>query len=281
MPGRTIALLHPGEMGAAIGACLAACGHRLLWASDGRSPETTTRARTAGLEERGSIAGCVAEAEVVLSVCPPHAVLQLAREVSAAGFKGTYVDANAIAPGTAREVGRIVATAGAAFVDGGIVGLPPARGVHSRLYLAGGPVRDVAGLFAGSTMEAVVLDGPAGAASALKNCYAAWAKGTQALLGGIRALARHEGVEEALLAEWEVSQRGLVARSEGLLGNARKGWRWIGEMEQLALAMEAAGLPGGFYDAAAEISRRLEGFKDRPRPVDYAEITNALLRAGR
>src|SRR2546427_3305317 len=44
-----IALLHPGEMGAAVGACLVQ--HRVLWASAGRSPSTHARARAAKLED--------------------------------------------------------------------------------------------------------------------------------------------------------------------------------------------------------------------------------------
>ena len=42
-------------------------------------------------------------------------------------------------------------------------------------------------------MQAIALDGPVGAASALKVCYAAWNKGATALLAGIRALAAAGG----------------------------------------------------------------------------------------
>ena len=40
----TIGLLHPGEMGAAVGQCLAAGGHEVLWVPDGRSAATRKRA---------------------------------------------------------------------------------------------------------------------------------------------------------------------------------------------------------------------------------------------
>ena len=72
-----------------------------------------------------------------------------------------------------------------------------------------------------------------------------------------RALARAGGVEEALLAEWAISQPGLGERSARAAGSAAaKGWRWIAEMEEIAEAMAAAGLPDGFHQAAAEIYRR-------------------------
>jgi 3-hydroxyisobutyrate dehydrogenase-like beta-hydroxyacid dehydrogenase len=273
---KTIALLHPGEMGAAIGACLAKRGLRVVWASDGRGAATRSRAKAAGLEDLGSLERALAAAEIVLSVCPPHGALALAREVAGLRFGGIYVDANAISPETARNVGRVVEKSGASFVDGGIIGPPPVEGGRSRMYLSGAPAKEVAALFAGSNMEAIPLEGPAGAASALKACYAGWTKGATALLAAIRALAEVEGVEAALLAEWKRSQPELQKRSEVVTVQARKAWRWIGEMEEIAASFEAAGLPGGFHLAAADLYRRLEGFKDGAAPPTLAEVIEAL-----
>ena len=276
MTKKTIALLHPGEMGAAIGACLAKRGLRVVWASAGRGAATRSRAKAAGLEDLGSLERALAAAEIVLSVCPPHGALALAREVAGSRFGGIYVDANAISPETARNVGRVVEKSGASFVDGGIIGPPPVEGGRSRMYLSGGPAKDVAAVFAGSNMEAIPLEGPAGAASALKACYAGWTKGATALLAAIRALAEVEGVEAALLAEWKRSQPELQKRSEVVTVQARKAWRWIGEMEEIAASFEAAGLPGGFHLAAADLYRRLEGFKDGAAPPTLAEVIEAL-----
>jgi len=273
---KTIALLHPGEMGAAIGACLAKRGLRVVWASAGRGAATRSRAKTAGLEDLASLERALAAAEIVVSVCPPHGALALAREVAGLRFGGIYVDANAISPETARNVGRVVEKSGASFVDGGIIGPPPVEGGRSRMYLSGGPAKDVAALFAGSNMEAIPLEGPAGAASALKACYAGWTKGATALLAAIRTLAEVEGVEAALLAEWKLSQPDLQKRSEAVTAQARKAWRWIGEMEEIAASFEAAGLPGGFHLAAADLYRRLEGFKDGAAPPTLAEVIEAL-----
>jgi len=263
-------------MGAAIGACLAKRGLRVVWASAGRGTATRSRAKAAGLEDLGSLESALAAAEIALSVCPPHGALALAREVARLGFGGIYVDANAISPETARNVGRAVEKSGASFVDGGIIGPPPVEGGRSRMYLSGGHAKDVAALFAGSNMEAIRLAGPAGAASALKACYAGWTKGASALLAAIRALAETEGVEAALLAEWKLSQPDLQKRSEAVTAQARKAWRWIGEMEEIAASFEAAGLPGGFHLAAADLYRRLEGFKDGAAPPTLAEVIEAL-----
>ena len=107
-----IGLLHPGEMGAAVAACLTGRGYQVLWVPAGRGPATQARAAAAGLtaaagpDAAGQAADLARRADIILSVCPPHAALEVARAVAAAGFTGVYVDANAISPGTAHEVGR-------------------------------------------------------------------------------------------------------------------------------------------------------------------------------
>jgi 3-hydroxyisobutyrate dehydrogenase-like beta-hydroxyacid dehydrogenase len=250
---RTVGLLHPGEMGAAVGAVLRGPGARVLWASEGRGAETRSRAEAAGLEDVSSTAE-LAVADVVFSICPPHAALEVARSLGP--FEGLYVDANAVAPATAREVGEVVQVAGGRFVDGGIVGPPPREAGTTRLYLSGADAAEAAALFAGSILDARVVSAEVGDASAVKMAYAAWTKGTAAMLLAVRELAFREGVEAALLAEWDLSQPELPARCAQAARSAEaKGWRWVGEMEEIAATFEGAGLPGGFHRAAAEVYR--------------------------
>jgi 3-hydroxyisobutyrate dehydrogenase-like beta-hydroxyacid dehydrogenase len=252
----TVGLLHPGEMGAAVGRCLATAGHRVLWVPEGRSPASAARAAAAGLTAAdGGLAGLIRAADVIVSVCPPHAALEVARQV--AGFGGVYIDANAVSPATAREIARIVEAGGASYVDGGIIGTPPVAPGFIRLYLSGSRAGEVQRLFAGGEADARVIGGEAGTASAVKMAYASWTKGNAALLLTAWALSRAEGVEEALLTEWSISQPGLSDRSaRAAWSAAAKGWRWVAEMEEIAAAMAAAGLPDGFHRAAAEIYRR-------------------------
>jgi 3-hydroxyisobutyrate dehydrogenase-like beta-hydroxyacid dehydrogenase len=259
--GRVIGILHPGEMGAAVGRCLTGAGHTVLWASEGRGPQTAARARAAGLTDAGTAAEVADRADIIFSICPPHAALDVAWAVQ--GFSGLFVDANAISPTTAREVALMVEEGGATYVDGGIIGLPPPSspaplaGGGTRLYLSGQEAGTVAGLFEGTPVDARVVDGGTWSASAVKMAYAAWTKGTAALLLAARALARTEGVEDTLLGEWAMSQPALADRSEGAARSAiTKGWRWVAEMEEIAASMAAAGLPDGFHQAAAEIFRR-------------------------
>lgn len=275
----TIGLLHPGQMGASVGAAAISTGHRVVWASEGRSEATRARAAAAGLEDAATLAAFIRESDVVLSVCPPHAADDLAREVVAGGFRGLFVDANAVSPATARAIETIVTAQGAAFVDGGIIGPPAWRAGTTRLYVSGARAGEVAAIFAGSPLDARVVDGGAGSASALKMAYAAYTKGTSALVANILALAEREGVSGALRDEWAISQPDLARSADARLGGAApKAWRWVAEMEEIAATFEAAGLPGGVHRAAAEVYRRLAGFKDAEAPAVDAVI-EALLAA--
>ena len=127
-------------------------------------------------------------------------------------------------------------------------------------------------------LDARVIAGDPGAASALKMTYAAWTKGSDALILAIRALAAREGVDEALLGEWAQSHPNLGPKSERAASVAApKGWRYVGEMEEIAASFGAAGLPTGFHEAAADLYRRLAPFKDRTDPgPEVKEVLDAL-----
>ena len=249
----------------------------MSWTSEGRSGATQKRAEAAQLEDAGTLARLVAGSEVILSVCPPANAIDVAREVAALGFKGTYVDCNAVSPATTRSIGELVTAAGAQYVDGGIIGPPPRKAGATRLYLSGNGATDVAGLFNGTNLEAIPVDGPIGAASAVKVAYASWTKGSQALILAVRAFATHEGVDDALLKEWARSQPDLAKRSENAVAaNVKKAWRFVGEMDEIAASYAAAGLPEDFHEACAEIYRRLAGWKDTPTPPSVTEVAKTL-----
>jgi hypothetical protein len=189
-----------------------------------------------------------------------------------------FVDANAISPATAQEVAKIVTAAGASYVDGGIIGPPPSAAGRARLYVSGARAAEIRDLFGGTRLDARVIDGGPAAASALKMAYAAWTKGTAALILAVRGLANAAGVADTLLAEWEVSQPGLADQSAAAAAAAAaKGWRWAGEMEEIAASMAAAGLPRGFHDAAAEIFRRFPRAAAPPDERTVGSVLDALL----
>jgi len=251
-------------MGAAVGGTLAARSIEVRWVAAGRSEATCRRATQAGLHASASLPELVERTSVIVSICPPAAAVAVATDVAQLGFRGIYVDANAVSPATAAEICALMHTVGASFVDGGLIGPPPAEGTRTTMYVSGPAAPAIADLLTGSDHLQVRSLGTTNtmAASALKMCYAAWTKGTQALLLAIRSAASAYEVDDALVAEWDRSQPALAARFEAAVRATPKAWRWSAEMLEVADTFASAGLPSGFSTAAAEIFDRLSGFKD-------------------
>lgn len=269
-----VGLLHPGEMGAALAAQIK---EDVLWASEGRSEVTVGRGVDAGLTDNISVGALVEASDLILSVCPPAATREVAQVVFELGFGGVYVDANAVAPATVRDI----ASRFEHFVDGGIVGPPPSDEMRCRLYLSGSRAQEVADLFVDSQVEAVVVGSEPGSASAVKAAYAGWTKGSAALLLATAAYARSEGVSDALIAEWETSIPGLAERLEATASRiGRKAWRFAGEMYEISSAYEAVGLPGEFHEAAADLYERLSGLKDVSVSQSVEEVLGLMTGPG-
>ena len=269
-----VLVLHPGAMGVSIAAAVSSAGHEVIGVASGRSRATIDRAREAQITLVETLEEAMSRVDVVLSICPPEAALDVAHEVQATGYDGIYVDGNAISPETAAAIGKLFDNN---FVDGGIVGPPAWRAGATRFYLSGAMAKDVVVLFADSLVTARAISGGAGAASAVKMCYAAYTKGSSALVLAIRALAETNGVTETLLAEWDISQKGMRDSSErSALGTSPKAWRFAGEMREIAATFNAAGLPNGFHLAAAEIYERMAHFKNDD-PARLEQVIEALL----
>lgn len=273
-----VGVLHPGAMGSSVGAAARAGGAEVYWCEAGRSEETRRRAREDGLRPVRSMRELVAACEVLVSVCPPHAALDVAREVGGLGFAGLYVDANAVSRTTAQRIGEEVTRGGASFVDGGIMGPPARPGRTTLLCLSGERSAEVARLFEGTALQPSVVGTAPGQASALKMAFAAWSKGSAALLIAVRALAEAEGVTEALLGCWARLAPDLAQRSEqAALGAAPKAWRWTAEMREIAQSFGAVGLPSEFHEGAAKLYEKLDAFRTAEPALDA--VLSALLRS--
>lgn len=260
-------------MGAALAAALTG---EVLWPSDDRSTETALRATHAGIRDVGSLQSLIGETDVIISVCPPSEAVNVARRVAELGFEGLYVDLNAVAPSTARQIGSLFGR----FVDGGIVGRPPPAPDHggTRVYLSGKEANEVAALFEGPHLETNVIGSDPGSASAVKMAYAAWTKGSSALLLSVAALAIEEGVFEELVDEWALSLPELSDRLRQISDRVGpKAWRFVGEMEEIARAYADANIPDGFHISSAEIYSRLAPLSDGPPGTDTQRVLRLIL----
>jgi 3-hydroxyisobutyrate dehydrogenase-like beta-hydroxyacid dehydrogenase len=272
---RTVALISPGDMGQAVGALLAANGVRVVTCVAGRSERTRALARAAGFIDLPSLAALVREAELLLSIVPPAQAVAVARDVAAAlgasRARLAYVDCNAIAPRTVREVAAVIAPTGSAFVDAGIVGGPPRDAPSPRFY-ASGPGRAAFGALREAGLDIRVLGDEVGEASAVKMCYAALTKGTTAIATELLIAARKLGVYDTLVAELGESQATQAKRiADAVPAMPGKAHRWIGEMEEIARTFEDVGLTPLIFKGAAEMYRLTAGSEiggERPETVD-------------
>jgi 3-hydroxyisobutyrate dehydrogenase-like beta-hydroxyacid dehydrogenase len=273
-----VGILHPGAMGAALGAALKPKTAAVLWAADGRSQATSKRAELADLVAVRNVADLVRRSDVVISICPPDAALDVAREVAAASPDGSgalYLDANAVAPATVREIGALLGTD--RVVDGAVIGGPPWQEGTTALYLSGPRAAAVAALFAATTLRVEVAGLELGQASAVKACFALRSKALPTLWLVLAAAAREYGVEAAVTTALAQDGVDLPAEVASISRRATpKAWRWIGEMEEAAAAFAEIGLPDGYSSAAAEVYRRVAASVERSNPPDTEAVVTAV-----
>jgi 3-hydroxyisobutyrate dehydrogenase-like beta-hydroxyacid dehydrogenase len=253
---RTIGILGTGDMGSAAGAVLGRAGYRVVTALDGRSAASRALADRAGLEDLGSVERLIGESELLLSILPPAAAPDFAAGAAAIirahGRRIVYADCNAVSPATVRRIEALFADGPARFVDVGIVGPAPKPGTSSptRFYASGRDRQTVLGLDA-AELTMIDMGDRVGRASALKMCYAAMNKGTDALYANLMLAARRLGVQQELMHELETSQAGaasrIVRRVPFLAATAE---RFTGEMAEIAATFDAAGVSGDFYRGA-------------------------------
>ena len=254
-----VGLMSPGDMGQAVAMQMKAKGLYVYTALEHRSERTRALARAAGLTDVGTLARLVVECDVVLSVMNPGAALGFACDVAdalrATGSSTLFVDCNAIAPDTAHEIARVVEGAGARFLDAGIIGPPPRGDAKTDLYVSGrGAV--LLEQLGGAQLVVHVISERIADASALKMCYGALNKGTQALWLDVLMAAQRLGVGGILEQQLQQSQPDLHDRALSQFPSMPpKAHRWVPEMLEIAKTLAAVGITPKMFEGAADIYR--------------------------
>jgi 3-hydroxyisobutyrate dehydrogenase-like beta-hydroxyacid dehydrogenase len=280
MSKQKVGILHPGVMGIYAAESIQNSGYTVCWASEGRSPQTRDRAEKFNLVDTATLAALCDTCPIIISVCPPHAAEEVAEQVLAQSYQGLYLDVNAIAPQRALRISQKMKAARVDFVDGGIIGVPVREPEKTWLYLSGGKAEEAVALCSAGPLTACAIGEAIGRASALKMCYAAYTKGTSALLSAILATAEVLGVRGELQAQWSRDWPNFGEQAaERVRRETAKAWRFEGEMAEIATTFREAGLPGEFHAAAEMIYRRLAGFKDAPAMPSLETVLKALTQA--
>lgn len=275
---KKIGIISPGAMGISVAATMQQSGFEVYWASAGRSADSMARAEAHNLIDAGTVANLCASCDAIVSVCPPHTAVSVAELVLATGFSGVYLDANAIAPQKVIHMAEQMAAAGVVFVDGGIIGGPAWEPNSTWLYLSGEQAGLVAEFFKEGVLETAVIGSKIGQASALKMCFAAYSKGTTALLSMILAGAEALGVRANLEEQWSRGGSEFAVQTQQRVRRVTaKAWRFEGEMHEIAATFASVGLPPGFHEAAADIYGRMGHFKDAGETPELGEVLGSLL----
>jgi 3-hydroxyisobutyrate dehydrogenase-like beta-hydroxyacid dehydrogenase len=259
----TVGILHPGSMGAAVAACATLHASAVLWCPEGRSPASQRRAEQADLTPVATLCEFLDRSDIVLSLCPPAAAEDLARDVARMRFEGVYVEANAISPGRTTRIAELLEPA-ATVVDGGVIGSPPGRGKTPTLYLSGPApaAAQVEELFAGTALLTKVLSTEVGKASALKLAYASFQKTSRVLVALAVGMAREHGVDQELIEVAARRTNSYLAETGYIAKTAARAWRWGPELEEAADTLAEAGLPPEMLRAAVFTLARWQSDKD-------------------
>lgn len=281
-----VGLMTPGDMGQAVAMQIKARGFTVCTALEGRSARSRTLAQEAGLVDVGTIARLVAECDVVLSVMNPGAAVDFARATASAlrtgGHKTLIVDCNAISPDTVHEIAALIEGAGGRFLDGGIIGPPPRGKAKTNLYVSGPGASDLEAL-AGPQLAVHVVSERVADASAVKMCYGALNKGTQALWLEVLIAAQRLGVDRLLeeqlrksradLLDWALSQFPILPP---------KAYRWVPEMLEISKTMGSAGITPKVFEGAADIYQFVAGTalgRETPENRDKSRTGEDVVRS--
>jgi 3-hydroxyisobutyrate dehydrogenase-like beta-hydroxyacid dehydrogenase len=255
-----VAVIAPGAMGAAVGKRLGSHDARVLTSLAGRSASTVARAGDAGMV--GASDEEIVAADFILSILPPGEALSLAERfapvLQVSNAKPVYVDCNAINPATLDRVAAAIAPSGCPFVDAGIIGAPPKGNDAGPRFYASGEAAPRLATLRECGLDVRVLDGPPGAASALKMSYAGITKGTQAIGAAMMLAATRAGSAEALFNELAFSQQEMLALfKQQLPMMPAKAYRWIAEMREIAGFVAADPAAHDLYEGAAHFYERI------------------------
>jgi 3-hydroxyisobutyrate dehydrogenase-like beta-hydroxyacid dehydrogenase len=256
----SIAIIAPGNMGAAVGRRLVQNGLDVATTLEGRSAASRKRANEAGLKDV-DLDG-IASADMLLSILPPGEAVALARMMAprlrSKGSRTLYVDCNAVSPKTVRSVGAILARTSIAFVDAGIIGGPPRDDDNGPNIYASGPEAKRFAALSDYGLAIRVLEGPIGAASALKMCYAGINKGVTGLAAAMLLAASREGAVCALHAELSESQAPLLTRLRRALPDMYpKSYRWVAEMEEISQFLTGDEAAAKMFEGLAKLYARI------------------------
>jgi 3-hydroxyisobutyrate dehydrogenase-like beta-hydroxyacid dehydrogenase len=281
-----ICLVGFGEVGQILAADLLARGSRNVsaWdiqfpnAASGPSRASVSAGVHAGVDAHDAVAG----AELVISAVTAAQDIEAARSTAPHLSRSAFfLDLNSVSPEVKKEVGRLIETRGARYVEAAIMAPISPRRIAAPMLL-GGPH---AAAFLPLARElgfdgAEVFSAELGRASAVKMCRSIVVKGMEALLTESLLTARRYGVEENVLDslqnlfpvdDWRARARYMISRS--LIHGRRR----AEEMREVARTVAEAGFDPWMSSACAERQDWAAGYREADAHESLDTMLDAVL----
>jgi len=268
----TIGVIAMGEMGSATARRLHERGATVITQLAGRSAASAARAEKAGAVPVATDDEFAAQSDFILSIVPPGDAVALAQRLAPAlkraNRKAVYVDCNAVSPQTAERIGAALKGTGCIYVDAGIVGPPPGATTRTIFYASGEGAKAFERL-ANYGLTIRLMDGPVGAASAMKLSYAGITKGCTAISAAMMLGSTRGGTSDALLQELSESQPMLLNWMRGFVSRMPpKAYRWVAEMEEIAQFQADDPAARDMYLGIARFYQQIAAALEAPKPGD-------------
>ncbi|WP_199287300.1 NAD(P)-dependent oxidoreductase [Rhizobium chutanense] len=277
-----IAIIGSGAMGSAVAKRLIDHGATVLTNLDGRSERTIARAKAAGIVPVSRQE--LAKVELILSIVPPAEAINVAELVaeisSGMPAPAPFIDLNAIAPKTMQALAARFEGSGVEVLDGAIIGGPPVPGKSGPTIYLSGDSTERSRLLENCGLKIRRLDGPLGAASALKMCYAGINKGFIGLGTAMLLAASRSGAAESLKAELSESLPDVDRKlSKSIPDMYPKAYRWVAEMQEIADFLGEDDPAATIFRGMAELFSKMADDVEGSR-VLVGQLDEILVEAG-
>jgi len=142
-----IGIYSPGAMGSTLAYSCSLYGHKCIWASEGRSEETASRAKKFGIEDVVSLKNILEKSDFIFVIARDFDAFDFARVVASSGFRGIYVDFNTLYADTdGTDLGKILIPNNVKYVEGALrgwpVGEPGEEDIGEKTMYLSGPYAD-------------------------------------------------------------------------------------------------------------------------------------------
>jgi 3-hydroxyisobutyrate dehydrogenase-like beta-hydroxyacid dehydrogenase len=286
-----IGIMSIGEMGFHWAKLLKAHGVEVLTYDKDRGEVSRRRGENAGVTSVASMTDLVSQTELIVSIVVPSAAIDVAKKVAAAVKAArrkdlTFLDANAISPMTAEEIGKNLEPAGVNFIDGCIIGSAARMGKGTIVYVSGREANRMQ-VLEKFNIPVKVLGASTNQASAFKVVYAGLTKGLQGLFCELFMGARRFGLVEEIRAQYDESFPGLLEKvSSSIVGLNIHAGRRAEEMDELKRTFDHFGMKSFMAPAAQKVLEaiaalpRREASASGARAGDLAETLERFYEMG-